>query len=184
MPEPINISLKILFSLFFVSILPACSQKAAQDAGPLYTVSGSITQTHAYCGGIRPPDSQLKELRTPRALPGKKLYIKTGSENTASTQVIRELVADSAGHFRLQLPSGTYCIVEKEQVSKLDLDNFRKKKTNYMELDESCLQQWWAKCQLSFEVKAADQTDLQINFYFPCETNGIPCMRYTGPMRQ
>jgi hypothetical protein len=160
-----------------------CSPKAsAPPSVHQYTVSGIITQTHAYCGGARPSDKMLEDLRTPKPFPGKKLFVKNGTENTAGLKVLGEIIADSAGHFRLQLPPGSYCIVEQEQINKLDLDNFRKKKTTDLQLDEACLKQWWGKCLMSFEITTADKTDLNINFHFPCFTNGIPCMRYSGPL--
>jgi hypothetical protein len=169
--------------LIFVPLV-SCSQKAATSKTVEYKVSGTITQTHAYCGGARPPKELMDNLTKPSPFPGKKVYIRSGTENSLDKPVIRELIADTGGRFSLLLPSGTYCIIQEEQVKTLDTDFFRKKLTSYHKLDEACLKQWWSKCLMTFEVGATDKTDLNINFHFPCFTNGVPCVTYTGPLPQ
>ncbi len=177
-------SICLLLVLVFVRPSALFAQKQASSSKKQYIVSGSITQTNSYCGGARPSEEMITRLNTPKAWAGKKLYIRNGSENSGKKKVLREIVADSAGHFSTKLPSGTYCIIEKEQVKRLNTEEFRKKKTENLKLDEECLKQWWSKCYMSFEVKEADKTDLNINFHIPCFTNGIPCMKYTGPLPQ
>jgi hypothetical protein len=177
--------LNLIFLLTFSESAPALTQKPGSSSKQQqYTVSGSITQTHSYCGGARPSPEMIALLNTPKAWAGKTLYIRSGAENSTKSKVLREIVADSAGHFSTSLPSGIYCIIEKEQVKHLNTEEFRKKKTANLMLDENCLKQWWTKCYMSFEVKDADKTDLNINFHIPCFTNGVPCMKYTGPLPQ
>ena len=150
-----------------------------------------IRQHHCYkarlrthCGGARPPKELMDNLTKPSPFPGKKVYIRSGTENSLDKPVIRELIADTGGRFSLLLPSGTYCIIQEEQVKTLDTDFFRKKLTSYHKLDEECLKQWWGKCLMTFEIGTSDKTGMNINFHFPCFTNGVPCVTYTGPLPQ
>jgi hypothetical protein len=173
--------LSLAFTGLFISCQSGFSQKSGKG-GKGFAISGHITQTHAYCGGARPSEEMLKSYTTPKPFPGKKLYIRSGTENSLKKKVLREVIADSAGHFSLRLPPGTYCIIQEEQVKKLDPEHFRQKANKNLKLNEECLKQWWDKCFMTFEVKDADKSDLNINFYIPCFTEGIPCMQYTGPM--
>ncbi|HEV7230798.1 MAG TPA: hypothetical protein VGO45_05690 [Bacteroidia bacterium] len=170
----------IFFSLliFLVFSENIYSQKNSKQ----YTVSGTITQTHSYCGGARPSDEMLARLNTPAPYAGKKLYIRYGNQNSSKKKIIRIISADSAGHFKIQLPSGTYCIIQDEQIKRLDIEHFKKQETEYLKLDENCLKNWWSQCFTTFEVKSENKTNLNINFNFPCFTGGTPCMQYTGPL--
>jgi hypothetical protein len=157
--------------------------KAAKKTSKQKDVSGLITQTHAYCGGARPTEEVLKRLQTPAPFPGKKIYIRCGNENTTKKKIIRTVTADSTGHFSIKLPPGTYCIIQEEQVKKLDPDHFLKKETAELKLKKNCLEKWWSTCYQTFEVKATDShVPLNVNFHFPCFTEGIPCMQYSGPL--
>jgi hypothetical protein len=146
-----------------------------------YVVSGTITQTHTYCGGARPSEEMLERLNTPAAYPGKKLYIRYGRVNSDKKKVIRVICADSAGHFKIQLPPGTYCIIQDEQIKRIDISNFKKMEGDYLKLDENCLKRWWSECFTTFEVGKGNKSNLNVNFNFPCFTGGTPCMQYTGP---
>jgi hypothetical protein len=170
--------------IFLVCLLnsPAFAQKTGSGAQKLYSISGTITHTQSYCGGARPTDEMLAQYNTPTPLAGKKLYIRSGTENSLKRKVLHQIVSDGTGHFSLKLPSGTYCILVQEQVKKLNKAEFRKKATDYLTLDENCLNQWWKTCYLSFEVKDTEITDLKINFNTPCFTDGTPCLNYVGPM--
>jgi hypothetical protein len=182
MPRSRFLSVSLIFlSALFLNVA-SFAQKTGSLAKKQYTVAGIITQTRAYCGGARPSEEMMKAYNTPKAWIGKKLYIRSGAENSTKRKVLHEITADSTGHFSVKLPPGIYCIIEKEQLKKLNTEAFRKKKSEYLKLDEDCLKQWWGKCYTSFEVKDADKTDLIINFHIPCFTQGVPCMRYTGPL--
>jgi hypothetical protein len=175
---------QVTLTLFILEPLGSCSQKAATSKPAEFKVSGTVTQTHAYCGGARPPKELLDNLTKPSPFPGKKIFIRSGTENSLDKPVIREIIADTAGKFSILLPAGTYCIIQEEQVKSLDTDFFRKKLTSYHKLDEECLKQWWGKCLMTFEIGTSDKTGMNINFHFPCFTNGVPCVTYTGPLPQ
>jgi hypothetical protein len=179
-----GIILRLLLAGLLLFSLAACSQKAATQSTPAYKISGLITQTHAYCGGIRPPADLLNQLNTPQPFPGKKLFIRSGKENVIDQKIMSEFIPDSGGHFSVQLPSGTYCIIQEEQVKDLDIPAFRKKLPANLKLDEACLKQWWGKSLMTFEVASSDKNDLRLNFHIPCFTEGLPCVSYTGPMPQ
>jgi len=184
MRYPIHNPFRLFLLVLLIPLYWSCSQKAIPAGTLLYRVSGKITQSHAYCGGARPPQALLDEMTKPTPFPGKKLFIRSGSENSSAKPVLKEIVSDSLGLFSILLPPGNYCVVQEDQVNKLDIAAFRKKLTSYDKLDETCLQQWWDKCFLTFEVGSADKTNLNIHFHFPCFTNGLPCITYTGPLPQ
>ncbi len=177
-------SLRSILVFTALTFIIACGPKAASQTGLEFKVSGRITQTHSYCGGARPPEDLLKKLNTPAPYSGKKLFVRSGTSNSTEKSIIREFTADSSGYFSIQLPAGTYCVVVEDQVKALDIQSFKNKTTKNLKLDESCLQQWWDKCLMTFDVTNANKSDLNINFHFPCFTGGIPCMTYTGPLPQ
>jgi hypothetical protein len=167
------------------SCSPKTSSEKKTETSKTYLVSGTITQTQSYCGGARPPEDLLKKMQSPRPYPGKKIYFRKGQNNSLDMISLKEAISDSTGHFQVNLASGTYCIVEEDQVKELDMAGFKKKYLNqYLVADESCLKQWWSKCFMTVEVGATDKTDLNINFHFPCFTKGLPCVKYTGPLPQ
>jgi hypothetical protein len=172
----------VLASLLLLLGFTNCSTAQKTHKAKQYAVHGTITQTRSYCGGARPSDEMLEKLNTPRPLPGIKLYVRSGNTNQLKKRIQRTIVADSAGNFVIHLPPGTYCIIQEEQIKKLNPESYRKKQTEYLKLDENCLNKWWSDCLLTFEVKAEDKKGLNINFNTPCFTNGVPCLNYTGPM--
>jgi hypothetical protein len=177
----------LLVPFLLVSHEQRCASKPGNE--PVhkheYSVSGTITQTHSYCGGARPPDELLAKLQAPHPFPGKKIYFRKGDVNTVDIKTLKEAVSDSSSHFHVMLSPGTYCVIEEDQVKALDTVAYRKKyATKYLVVDDACLKEWWGKCLTTLVVEKADKKDLTLNFHIPCFTQGIPCMKYTGPKPQ
>ena len=169
-----------------ISDANSCSKKTPPvSAVQEYTVSGTITQTQSYCGGARPPEDLLKALESPRPYRGKKICFRSGDKNNTDQKFVRTAVSDSLGKFSVKLPAGAYCIIEEDQVKLMNVESYRKKYgSKYLTVDEDCLKSWWGTCIQSFVLGNADKNDLTLNFHMACFTNGVHCLRYTGPLPQ
>ena len=146
-----------------------------------YTVSGKVTQSSAYCGGMRPSEEMLNELTKSKPYAGKIFYVKKGKSNDAKQKILMKIVLDSSGHFSFHLPPGNYVLLLAEQLKPIDFKALSKL-TN-ITYDKTCVQQWWQKAYLNLEIKDKNIEDLQFHFQHPCFISGdMPCLTYTGPM--
>lgn len=171
---------------FMVCIFAAAGQKAPPLSSKLsskkYAVSGTVTQTRAYCGGARPPDEVFVMLATPRPYPGKKFYVIQGTVNSDQRKVMLSFTSDSLGNFRFRLPPGRYSIIMEEQAKALNPSDY---KTEFITADEECMKEWWAKPYYSLEVKKVPVKQLQFEFRKRCFIPlDIPCLQYIGPAPQ
>src|SRR4051812_11044433 len=85
----------------------------------LLTVSGKVTQTSSYCGGARPSEEMMEQYNKPKPYAGKIFYVRKGKENNKKAVVLK-FISDSAGNFSFQLPAGSYCIIQQEQLKSPD----------------------------------------------------------------
>lgn len=145
-----------------------------------YVVSGEVTQSLQYCGGMRPSEEMLAERKTPRPYVNKKFHIRKGNKNSLASPVLLSFTADSNGYFSIDLPAGIYSIIQTEQVKKLDLNKY---KSYHIKVDEQCLKTWWAEPYYVLEIKNENITGLKFHFENRCFIEGdVPCRRYTGPL--
>jgi hypothetical protein len=144
------------------------------------TISGVVTQTSSYCGGIPPSKQLLKRLATPKPYPAKTFHVIKGDVNTVSREIVLSFTSDQQGAFSFQLSPGTYSIIVDEQAKPLNADDYKK---GSISVDEACLKSWWAKPYQLLEVKDADIKGLKFEFHHRCFIRyDIPCLRYTGPL--
>jgi hypothetical protein len=173
---PMKFLILIVFALSFCIGKPKPSK---------VNVEGKITYTESYCQGMRPTEEILAEKRRQKPLAGKKLYIRKGKVNFITTPIIAEVITDSAGIFKLNLPKGEYCLVadnKKDDSFYNSIINKHSRKTDfYGEVNKECLDEWIKTPDLIFEV-GATKTSISYNFHFPCEWSKIPCTTYTGPL--
>ncbi len=187
-------------SLILVFLLSACLG-FTRDGLQQTTVSNTIdspsmqfpieilvTQTASYCGGISPPPELIRELKTPRPLAGKKIVIKKGDKNTVASEVLMEACSDSVGKISVQLPSGTYFIVDefKKDTSYLNklLRIYSVPTPNYSVIQQECLQSWYEQPDFIFEIGEGRASALTVNFQKLCSWNEIPCVEFKGPLPQ
>ena len=147
------------------------------------TISGTITQTHSYCGGAAPPRELIEELKTPKPLPGKKMYIIKGDTNTTGRDIILNFISDENGNFSFQLEPGLYSVLLEEQISAPDAKKYR---TETQSIDESCYNKWWARPYYLLTVEAGAKPTtikgLNFNFHSRCFiSSDVPCLEYEGP---
>ena len=145
-----------------------------------FIISGKVTQTSSYCGGAKPPQELLDRLATPVAYPHKKFYIRKGKVNSTKARIVTSFISDSIGTFSIRLAPGIYSIILEEQLYKIKACKYTKQ---YQQVDNRCLQQWWAKPYYLLEVKDNNNTELNFNFHKRCYIPGdVPCITYTGPL--
>ena len=154
-------------------------QAKTRSSKKKFKISGTVTQTHSYCGGARPTQEVLEQAATPRIYSGKKFYVIKGDTNTAAHQIVLSFTSDEQGNFSFLLPAGTYSIIQNDQASPL---NVKKYITETISADDKCLKKWWAKPYYVLQVKKSDIAGLKFEFHQRCFIQGdVPCLQYNGP---
>ena len=144
------------------------------------TISGKVSQTFDYCGGVEPSPEMLAELTSPQVYPDKKFYIRKDTINSEKKSIILNFISDQDGNFSFQLDPGTYMILLEEQVKKPDLPAYR---SSALTAEESCIMDWWKKPYYILIVGEQNISGLDFNFYHRCfNKSDIPCVHYNGPM--
>ena len=175
----------LFISLLFFNCSPKQKATSEKNSGKSttaksVTVSGSITQTNAYCGGARPSDEMLQELATPRPFPNKKMHVIKGETNTTAHEIILSFTSDSVGGFSFKIVPGTYAIIVDEQAQAPDSKKYT---SQLVKADETCFKDWWAKPYYLLEVGTANMKGLSFQFNHRCFVQyDIPCLRYDGPL--
>ena len=162
------------FSLFF-----SCKNHVSKK-NTLHTVSGKVTQKKLYCGGARPTEKMLEDLKKPIPYPNKSFYIKKIADDYTNQKILLNFTSNNLGEFMFQLKPGSYAVFLDEQINKVDF-SILKNQT----LDEKCYDGWLKKPYATVEVKNENINYLEFNIAKKCFiTKDIPCLRYTGPLPQ
>ena len=149
------------------------------DSSKVFIISGRVLQTSSYCGGVAPSHEILEKAATPVAYSGKKFYIREGNTNTLKNKIIGSFTIDSIGKFSVKLHSGTYSVIQEEQVHLLRISDYINPN---QQVDTNCLKNWWAAPYALLVVKDKNITDLNFTFHHQCFIADIPCIMYVGPM--
>jgi hypothetical protein len=143
-------------------------------------ITGEVYKIQPFCGGAAPPQNVVDHASMEVPYHNKKFYIKKGNINNLTSAVIDSFITDSLGQFRLRLPVGQYCLLQPQQMEKLDS---KKIETRFIKADSLCLQAWWAKPYHVLVVKKTNNKPLRFVFQKRCYiTSDIPCLHYNGPM--
>lgn len=174
------------FSLIFYSQTDGRKSKKKSRSNAC-KITGRVTYTKSHCGGVRLTEEQMNEMRTPRPLAGKKLYIKKGNTNTFdNTKIVAEVTADEKGEFTLELPPGEYLIVDEKKKDTAYynqiLKEYSKPTDMYSAADSVCMKTWYQTPELIFTVKKGQKIKPEVNFPNRCSWNTIPCAHYKGPL--
>jgi len=158
-------------------------------SNPLVLIEGTITETHSYCGGARPPEDLIKELRTPKPITAQyKLYIRKDS-NDLQKPILYTVLTDTLGKFSIKLPIGKYVFVD---ANKKDKDTYSKTLAKYKTensqtsaIDIECYKQYIATPDFTVEVtKNSSKLAITHNYHRDCNWSGAPCVEYRGPLPQ
>ncbi len=152
-----------------------------------YNLEISVTETIEYCGGIRPNREKNQDIETPAALIRQKFYIKKGKINLFCSPVLFEAITDSSGKIALQIPTGSYIIVNENKKDSVCYRNlllkYSRATREYSAIDSTCLKNWYEKPDIAFEIRVSERKSLSLNLTRPCPWKDIPCIQFTGPLR-
>jgi hypothetical protein len=151
--------------------------------GEMQKISGTVMLTQSYCGGAAPSPEMLEEIRQPHPYSGCKLIFKSGNENTLHPKMKFETTTGADGTYEIELPSGTWCIVQAWQADESELNHYRNLNAPEMQVDVDCLESNWHACLRIVEIFDAPLDSVDFEFHEICfQPIGIPCLNYTGPM--
>lgn len=159
--------------LILITVQISCAQRKSK----YYTVTGTVTTTQSYCGGARPTDEMLAQLKMPKPDAGRLLFIKSGKENVEAITAIKSFTTDSLGNFKIKLKKGTYCIIEAYKSKSF----VTQKNDSVSKWDSKCLFENYSQCDYQFTVTNKNIDNVNINFFKPCPW-AKPCLQYSGPM--
>jgi hypothetical protein len=148
-----------------------------QNQTPKIKVSGSITQSGCYWGGVVPSPEMLKQIETPHPYPHLTLFVKEGSSNTPAQPVYQSFQTDDSGKFELLLPAEkSWIIVEDWQCKPITYPS----EAYYINVDKACIQAHYAKPLIYIKASTMNVQLEPVNIAHPCPSN-VPCMQYIGP---
>jgi len=165
----------LFLSLFLYGTVLMAQAKARSRNVVIY---GHVTETGEYCGGAMPSEEKLEYLRTPHAMSQKTIYIKYGSVNKESVPVIKKLVTDENGNFKVTLKCGkTYMFLEDWKGEPF----IEPKNTEFVTWDMSCIKKRYATADFVVRTKATRNQKVIINYFVRCQFRPY-CGNYTGPL--
>jgi len=163
----------ILIFLFSFSVL---AKKKSVEA--YTTITGKVTTTTDYCGGARPSEEMLEQMRTPKPAIKKAIFIKYGTVNSEKTRLIKRIITDSNGMFSVKLKKGyTYQFLEEWQCVGFKMPQA----TEWVKWDEKCLRARYVTPNFVLNTKKPKQRDITFNYHLPCFYNPY-CGEYSGPL--
>jgi len=177
--EPLaRVLLLIALGCALAGAAPRAARKASAQAGTI-VISGTVTQSDAFCGGTAPPVSMSTPPDASRPFPNKTFHLVEGATRTPGGPVLGRFTSDAAGRFSFRLAPGTYSILVDEQISPPEAKRYE---ARFVRMDEACFKDWWAKPYSILEVRASDISGLRFHFNHRCFIQyDIPCLQYVGP---
>lgn len=150
-----------------------------------FRLSGNVTYTSDYCGGVQPPNSLLEQLATPTPYAGKTFYLRAGEKNNLQKPILYTVITDTLGNYAIDLPIGNYCMIDEfRKDSSFMKAVYKEDPYNYLQVnDQECLQNWFNGCYYNVAIKNTDISNVNFNFHRPCfRPEEVPCISYIGPM--
>ena len=170
--------MKQLITIFLITIVTFHVSAQKKYASKNIVVKGRITQTSDYCGGAQPTEEILNELRSKQPVEGKIIYIRQVSTSKTANQIIKKVVTDARGNFKVVLKSGyTYHFVEEWKHKPLEIP----KDTEFVTWDENCFKTRYNTPDYILKVKTKGNPVVAINYHTPCFYRPY-CGNYTGPL--
>jgi hypothetical protein len=163
--------------------LVACSHFFKTKVG-FSTCFVNVTYTASYCMGMRPEQAMLDSLAKARPYVGKKLYLKKGETNDPSSPILQTITTKAGGTISLpDLFPGKYYLIDEDRLHPIDYAKMQ----DVQVMDQLCIDKWFKKPIITFEIKKNKKQHLyfNINFHKSCYLgeSGVPCIQYTGPQR-
>lgn len=168
----------IPFTVLFIATLllfTSLTKSPMREKKKMFHVNGMILLVSEYCGGAAPtPELQQRE-HTPYAQPKTTLYLRDGNANYNNKPILDSITSDSTGKFSINLPAGTYCVVEKYKTNKFTYPNDK-----IADWDTACYRKSFERCDFVLDV-ARDMDSVKIVLAHNCVWKN-PCVKnYHGP---
>ena len=145
-------------------LAPTSLVAVAPEAIPAGELRGRTQSSRSTCGGMRPSEEMMKELRTPKPEAGLTLLFRKGERNNTKAKIVAEVAADSEGRFVVTgLAKGTYCIVEGAKKKSGPLPTW-----NNLVADKKCYSAWVAECDAVVTLGASHGEETEIIHYRGC----------------
>ena len=166
----------IFYILFFLFVSgEICYGQATHDANrlksKLVTVSGLVTATSTYFGGVPPSLELMKALATPKPLANFNLFIKEGIVNSEKSKIYKSIKTDDSGRFTVLLKVGQiYCFVNQEKALPFKVPPINQ----YTDWDIDCLKLQYATPDFILVVKEKENRFVSINYH---DDHTQPCNR-------
>lgn len=173
-----------------VALFLACSNskdvQSEDGQQEKYEVVISATTTQVYCGGARPTEEILEELRTPIPAPNVFLYLRKGDTNFIQNEIDYQFKTDDSGRVEVNLPTGTYSIVfeNKKDVSVYNelLEKYGKETSYQTAIDTNCLNAYFKQPNAILTVEENGENAITVNRQMRCTATRIPCSHYKGAL--
>ncbi len=143
----------------------------------LFSVSGSVTHTSDYCGGVPPSEGLLELMHKPKPLAEAKVFFRSGKTNNEKQRIAAAVTCDEQGRFSVQLPKGSYCVVLEEKAVPFRAPT----KSDHMQCDENCLRENYAACEAVITVGKKANTTIAVNYHRYC-AHQMPCCKFLGEL--
>lgn len=170
-------SMNIFLTYLIIGFL---ASNPIEEKKKTHTISGTITTSGSYCGGVAPSEEMLQNIEAIRPMSGFMIYVKKGANNKLSSCIVDSASTDSNGNYSFDLKPGKYVLLQKNQLNKNVFEKYKQSKL--MQVDVDCMQAWWEKGLMSITVGDEKITNLNFHFqkrcFIPLDT---PCLRYMGP---
>lgn len=183
--------IRIIIIVFFGICFSSCKNKkdisttTETETKGDYTLTGYVTSSRSWCGGMRPTDEMLLEITAAKPLANATFYIREGKVNDTKKKIIATIITNSDGKFEVNLPKGDYVIIndDKKEDTYFNsiLKNYSKETAHYSSVDTVCLKEWMKTPLIQFTLDSTKKINITWNIYVPCSWGSVPCCNYLGP---
>lgn len=148
------------------------------------------TYTPAYCGGADPGPEGM-----PRTYPWSgRMFIRAVvpdssgrfALNDPNSPVLDSIQMNGEGHGWLELPTGSYLILDRERVDRTKHDQLlRDHKAGSLHtepIDEACLDRWLRGPFPIHTIASGDTLHMPLPLHGQCPWYSTPCVSYHGPL--
>lgn len=155
---------------------------AKSGEAPRVRVSGTLTQSHPYCGGAYPGEEELRRLNAARPFQTW-LYVRSGTVNRENAPILDSVQTDADGHFHFELPPGLFVLLLPDHKKHKTVASLLEQAKGDIAADKACLETWWEKGLMAIDVQSGTPLQrLDVHLRHACFVPYPPdCFQYTGP---
>ena len=165
--------MKLLITIISTSfLLLAChhQKSTTQSSHNLssLTIHGKLEQKLNYCGGAKPTQDILDDLKKPKACKNYKLFVKKNDINHQNMAPIDSVITNEKGEFQFTLPQGDYIILSALQLNQHKFES-NLAILNLTITNQNLLDNHFKNGLKQFSVDATNLTDLNILIQKKCD---------------